>query len=300
MAYHFHELSPYVLIGNPLTLVVIEIFAVPGALLGAALYPLGLDAPVWHYVGLGIDFVLWAARQIAAAPGSTVHLQQFAPWAIIFLSLAVLSTVLWRTAIWRATALPFLILGLLGAMNGEKYDVAIAPGGEAFALRQADGNIALVGKRPNAFAGEQWLRAAGDGRRPGDAVTTERCDPSGCTAVLADGRAVALVLDATAFAEDCSRASVVVTPLFAPAGCAAPLVIDRRWLTEAGATTLALRGDQFDISTARAPGEDRPWSPAPKTRRPAKITRGRFLRTGPERGSEPEPARDDTVTAPWL
>src|SRR5271166_448339 len=46
MAYHFHDLSPYVLIGNPLTLSVIEFFAVPGALVGAALYPLGLDAPV--------------------------------------------------------------------------------------------------------------------------------------------------------------------------------------------------------------------------------------------------------------
>ncbi len=29
MAYDFHELSPYVLIGNPLTLAVIEFFAVP-------------------------------------------------------------------------------------------------------------------------------------------------------------------------------------------------------------------------------------------------------------------------------
>ena len=57
MAYHFHDLSPYVLIGNPLTLTIIEFFAVPGALLGAALYPLGLDAPVWLYVGLGIRFI---------------------------------------------------------------------------------------------------------------------------------------------------------------------------------------------------------------------------------------------------
>ena len=74
MAYHFHDLSPYVLIGNPLTLTVIELFAVPGALVGTALYPLGLDAPVWLYVGAGIRFILWAARIIAAAPGSTLHL----------------------------------------------------------------------------------------------------------------------------------------------------------------------------------------------------------------------------------
>ena len=69
MAYHFHDLSPYVLIGNPLTLTVIEVFAVPGALLGAALYPLGLDGPVWIYVGAGIKFILWVARFIAEAPG---------------------------------------------------------------------------------------------------------------------------------------------------------------------------------------------------------------------------------------
>ena len=82
MAYHFHDLSPYVLIGNPLTLAIIECFAVPGALLGTALYPLGLDAPVWLYVGLGIKFILWVARFIAAAPGSTLHVRAFAPYAL--------------------------------------------------------------------------------------------------------------------------------------------------------------------------------------------------------------------------
>jgi competence protein ComEC len=94
MAYHFHDLSPYVLIGNPLTLPIIECFAVPGALLGTALYPLGLDAPVWLYVGLGIKFILWVARFIAAAPGSTLHVRAFAPYALPFLSLAVMSAIL--------------------------------------------------------------------------------------------------------------------------------------------------------------------------------------------------------------
>ena len=102
MAYHFHDLSPYVLIGNPLTLSIIEFFAVPGALLGAALYPLGLDAPVWHYVGVGIKFILWVARFIAEAPGSTLHLRAFAPYALPFLALAVISATIWRTWTFRA------------------------------------------------------------------------------------------------------------------------------------------------------------------------------------------------------
>ena len=45
--------------------------AVPGALIGAFLYPLGLDGWVWSYLGLGIDFILWAARWIGSLPGAT-------------------------------------------------------------------------------------------------------------------------------------------------------------------------------------------------------------------------------------
>jgi competence protein ComEC len=114
MAYNFNELSPYVLIGNPLTLTVIEIFAVPGALIGTLLYPLGLDAFVWRYIGLGIDGVMWAARMIGSWPGSTVHLPAFAPWAIVFLTLGVLSSVLWRTcfsARWQFRLPPLASLG---------------------------------------------------------------------------------------------------------------------------------------------------------------------------------------------
>ena len=79
MAYDFHEMNPYVLIGNPLTLTIIEVFAVPGALVGTLLYPFGLDAFVWHYVGAGIAIILWAARLVGSLPGSSLHLPAFAP-----------------------------------------------------------------------------------------------------------------------------------------------------------------------------------------------------------------------------
>ena len=164
MAYHFHELSPYVLIGNPLTLAIIEFFAVPGALIGALLYPLGLDAPVWLFVGMGIKLALWVAGFIAAAPGATIHLAAFASWSMVFLSLAVLSAVIWRTTLLRMTAVPLLAIGLAGAASGPRYDVLIAPGGDAVASRGADGAYVVAGARANAFSVEQWLRADGDGR----------------------------------------------------------------------------------------------------------------------------------------
>jgi competence protein ComEC len=266
MAYNFHELSPYVLIGNPLTLAIIEIFAVPGALLGAVLYPLGIDAWVWHYVGLGIDFILWAARIIGAAPGATIHLPAFAPWSLVFLSLAVLSAVIWRTWALRAMAIPLAIIGLCGAAWGPTFDLAIPPTGEAVALRQTDGKLVILGPRVNAFAAEQWLRADADGRPAQAATLAKACDPIGCVGRLPDDRAVALVLERSGFIEDCTRAAIIVTPLFAPQGCAAPLVVDRTKLAETGAITLKFEGEAIHLRSARTAGEDRPWSRAPKAR----------------------------------
>jgi competence protein ComEC len=266
MAYNFHELSPYVLIGNPLTLTIIELFAVPGALLGTLLYPLGLDAFVWHYVGAGIAIIMWAARQIGSWPGSTLHLHAFAPWAIIFLALAVLSAVIWRSWLFRASAIPLAIIGLCGAASGPGFDVAVAATGDAIALRGGDGSLTVLGHRPSLFAAEQWLRADADGRQPRNAIDDSACDKFGCIGILPDGRAVALVLNREAFAEDCRRVAVIVTPYLAPPGCAAGLIIDHDRLVETGALTLTKAGEQWQITPARAPDEDRPWSPAPKRR----------------------------------
>lgn len=289
MANDFHELSPYVLIGNPLTLTVIEIFAVPGAILGSLFFPIGLDGPVWHYVGLGISLIMMMARFIASLPASTIHLQAFAPWSIGFFALAVLSIILWRTPLFRAMALPFAAIGLCGAIAGPAFDLAVAPTGDAIAIRGADGKLAIIGPRPSAFAAEQWLRSDADGRALGPARQMGGCDKLGCIARLPDGRPVALVLNQAAFVEDCSRAEVVVTPLEAPSGCAVPVLIDRDRLKTTGALTLKMlngqnaarlsgnseeeaferlevppSGEEWKITAARAIGEDRPWSRAPK------------------------------------
>jgi competence protein ComEC len=269
MAYHFHDLSPYVLIGNPLTLVIIECFAVPGALLGTALYPLGLDAPVWLYVGLGIKFILWVARFIAAAPGSTLHVRAFAPYALCFLSLAVMSAVLWRSWLFRATAIPLAALGLISALYGPRYDAIVAPSGDLAAVRDADGRLQVVGKRFDAFAAEQWLSADGDDRDPASARDPHAlCDQDGCVAVLPAGRSLSVVTDPAGFEEDCARAAILVRPLNAPADCKTQVfdqqVFDQRRLALTGAVGLVWDGSRFAVATDRSILEDRPWSPAPK------------------------------------
>jgi competence protein ComEC len=274
MAYHFHDLSPYVLIGNPLTLTIIEFFAVPGALLGAALYPLGLDAPVWLYVGFGIKFILWIARFIAEAPGSTLHVRQFQPYALPFLSLAVLSAILWRTWMFRSTALIFFALGLLGALTGPSYDVIVPPSGDQVAVRDAAGRLVIEGKRFNAFAAEQWLSADGDGRDAQSARDpSPSCDRYGCVSGLPDGQSLSIVLGREAFEEDCDRAEIVVSPLTAPAPCEPMELLDERRLGESGAVGLKFDGKRYVEFWDRAPTLDRPWYPAPKRPRADRVVR---------------------------
>jgi competence protein ComEC len=293
MAYHFHDLSPYVLIGNPLTLTVIEFFAVPGALLGTALYPLGLDAWVWLYVGAGIKFILWVARFIAAAPGSTLHVRAFAPFALPFLSLAVMSAILWRSRLFRASAIPLLAIGVLGALDGPRYDAILAPSGDLAAVRDADGKLEIVGKRFNAFAAEQWLAADGDDRDPAAARAPDApCDRVGCVAALPEGQSLSLVLDRSAFEEDCERADVLLSALTAPASCKAQ-VFDERRLGLTGAAGLVWDGARFLVATDRSPLEDRPWSPAPKHALSERVVRpgqGRRQGADPADPSE-EPAQ---------
>lgn len=295
MSYHFHEISPYVLIGNPLTLTMIEFFAVPGALLGTFLYPFGLDAFVWHYLGFGIKLVVWMATAIASWPHATFYVPAFVPWSLLLLSCAVLNFVLWRGWL-RLMGLPFLCLGIYGAFAvGAPFDLVVPPQVEAIGLRAQDGKLIVVGKSPNRFAVEQWLRADGDDRPERAAVALSQralerraargeveqperdeqarvrahdsevqCDKIMCRATFVDGRAIYLVYEVEGFSKYCAEADILITPLFAPHDCAPPVLIDRRVLRDRGAVMMHAKADEDVLIGDRNPDDDRPWWPLPQ------------------------------------
>jgi competence protein ComEC len=152
----------------------------------------------------------------------------------------------------------------------------------------------VIGRGRNVFSTEQWLRADADGRQAGAALAKTGCDKLGCVGTLASGQTIALVFDRAAFAEDCTRADIIVSPLFAPFGCAAGTVIDRDKLKETGALPLSFAKDGVQKRSVRAADEDRPWSPAPKRGwgRSASPAAAKD-KGGQAPGEEPEPAEDN-------
>ena len=267
--FHFHRVTPYGLIGNALTLPLVEFVVMPAALVGVAVHPFGLDAPVWTVMGWGTTGMMAVARYVADLPLSTLHIPAFGAGALACMALGVVWWCVWASPLRWAGALAFA-LGLVFAARAPQPDLVVDPQARAMAVRGADGRLQIVGARANGFGASQWLLADADARAPVEAQGAARCDRLGCVATLPDGRPVALVFELQALAEDCARAAVVVTRWRTGGLCAGPdLVIDGATLDESGAISARMAGRGFALTRDRPRGYDRPWAPARRAPRPA-------------------------------
>jgi len=262
--YHFQTVQPFGVIGNALTLPLVSLVVMPCAVLGTLATPFALDRPVWWVMGQAVAGMLAISEWIAGFGRAVVVVPAFGTGALLLLTAALLLATLPATGLRRLALAPALV-GLALAATPTRHDLYVDRQGAGAALRGTDGRLAVIGK-PSAFVLEQWLKADGDNRRAADLIAAEtgrRCDRLGCTGLLADGRAVALVRDRRAFPEDCARAAIIVSPLTAPRACAAPLILDRARLSARGAAALRLDAAGVRVIHAgrrRAP----PWRPPPR------------------------------------
>jgi competence protein ComEC len=157
------------------------------------------------------------------------------------------------------------VIASLWAVTTPLPDVLVAGDGQTAAIRGGDGRLAVLHSNRDSFAIKEWLAADGDARTVKDATLHDgvQCDAAGCIGRLSDGRLASQALSAEAFAEDCARAAVVVSPREAPGDCAATLIDRRAWRTY-GAVALRWTIDRFELNAARPPGYERPWARAPR------------------------------------
>jgi len=265
-AFHFHRLAPYGALANLLAMPVVSAWVMPMGILGVVAMPFGLDGPLWKFMGDGLDWMIAVASWVASLPGAVGRVQAFGTGPLLLCTLGLVVLCVLRTPLrWSGAGLA--LVACLWAVRTPVPDVLVSTDGQTVAVRGADGRLAVVHSGHDVFSLREWLAADADGRAPNDASlrTGARCDEVGCTAKLADGRYVAYAFNVEAFAEDCERAAVVVSPRQAPGACAGTL-IDRGTWRQSGATTLRWDGAQFVPSVSRQPDEERPWIPAATNR----------------------------------
>jgi competence protein ComEC len=97
IAYHFHRVSPYGLLGNLLAMPIVSVWVMPAAILGVVTMPLGLDGPSWWLMGRGIDWMISVAQWIAGIPGALGRLAAFEPGPLLICTLGLALLCLLRT-----------------------------------------------------------------------------------------------------------------------------------------------------------------------------------------------------------
>jgi competence protein ComEC len=263
-AFHFQRFQPLGLIGNALTIPLIESLAMPIGFIGVFAIPFGLDGPFWKVMGYSVDLMLYVSNLVASTPFATRALPAISVTSVLFLSFGLLWLTLWSTRLRLLGILPALI-GIAIALTGTRPDIVIARDGLSLAARGPDGRLAVMGKGASAFVVAQWLSADGDMRQPTDASVRRGplCNATGCITKLHDGKPLTLTLRERDLAEDCKLAIVLVTPLDAPADCKA-LTVDKTRSALLGSVELFPDASgSYTVKGARRAGYDRPWSPKP-------------------------------------
>ena len=221
-AYHFHRTAPYGVIANLLAMPVVSAEVMPMGILGVVASPFGFDAICWRLMGAGIDWMITVVLWVTALPGAVGRIQAFGTGPLLLGTAAILLLCLLRTPLrWSGAVLA--VAASLWAVTSPRPDVLVSGDGQAAAIRGQDGRLAVLHSNRDSFAIKEWLAADGDARTVKDATLHDgvQCDAAGCIGRLTDGRLVSEALSAEAFAEDCTRTAVVVSPREAPGDCAA-------------------------------------------------------------------------------
>jgi competence protein ComEC len=296
--YHFQTVQPFGVVGNALTLPLVSLAVMPAAVLGILAYPFALDQPVWWAMGLAVRGMLTISTWIAGFGHATFVVPAFGAGALALLAAALVTLTLPASSLrWIGLAPALLGIGL--ATRPMRHDIYVDREGGGAAVRDRSGKLATLG-HPPAFVLEQWLKADGDGRKAGavGAHPEARCDRLGCTVETTDGRKVAFTSDKRALPEDCARADILITQRDAPMDCAAPLILDRRFLRAHGASAIRLEPDGPRLATARRPGESVPWRAStpsdPKPAMPVEAAKPQSRALDPDEADPPnvEPGED--------
>lgn len=262
-AYHFHRLAPYGLLSNLLAMPIVSAWVMPMGLLALAALPFGFDAAFWHLMGSGIDWMIAVALWIASLPGAIGRVQAFGIGPLLLASLGLVVVCLLRSPLrWCGAIL--IGVACVAAWRAPLPDVLVSHDARMVAVRNPEGRLSLMTAGSDDFTLREWLAADADARGVRDDTLSihVRCDDLGCTTPLRSGGVVALAQSAEALADDCDRATVVVTQRLVPPQCKAQ-AIDRNVWQRYGAAMLTRTGEGFEITFARSPSHDRPWAKSP-------------------------------------
>lgn len=269
-AYYFHKGQQLAIVANVIATPICNLIIMPAALGALVLMPLGLEGLALAIMGFGVNLTIACAEWVAALPGATTRIAAIAPHAFLMMVSGGLWFLLWHQRP-RLLGLALLLAGIALAPFTPRPDILVGRDGRLIAVRAGDASLVALAAPQSGFELSRWLDHDGDGRSQKEAVAAPgfRCDAAGCTAKVR-GLIVAHPRHASAIAEDCTRADIVLMTVPQPKGCTAPkAVVDFFAVRARGTHALYVapadqgRPPRIRIETVADSRGDRPWSRLP-------------------------------------
>lgn len=264
-AFHFNQFASYGLIANLLSVPVMGLVIMPGALLALALAPLGLASFGLAISGFGIEWVLEVAARVASLEGAVRPVAQpGSPW-LPSMAFAGLFWCLWQGSGRLLGPLLLAVTLLAGQGGGARPELLVSPEARLVGLMTPEGRV-LSRPRGEGFSAGVWLRGDGDPASQQQAAARAGFEPvpEGRAFAFSGGRGLLLEhadTDPGALLDLCVRYRLIIAPALQapPTPCR---VIDARLLA-GGAVAVRQRGGELRvIDTATAQGR-RLWTRDP-------------------------------------
>jgi competence protein ComEC len=253
--YHFQQTSPLGVLGNLLTLPLVGFVMMPAAVFAVVLMPLGLDGPPLLAMGWSIDRMLDMAGLVATWSTHLRAAPLLTPSALA-IGLAALAWFAFFKDRWRLAgpvlALPLVVLFAVD----HAPDVLISDTTRALAIRGASG-LELADGKSRSFALDVWRETYAD---PIANSAVEACDSVACTGQSPLGFRYAIIVDPSAFADECGRADLIVARIASPTWCTSGTVVDPGRLYTHGVLWLRWDASRRTFEVRPSIGAlDRPW-----------------------------------------
>jgi len=262
-ASHFNMIAHYGLIANLVSVPLMGLVVMPGAVLAACLAPLGLHGIGLAVMAPAIQWILAVAHWTAAQDGAVGRVMSPGPFVMPLFALGMLWLVLWRGRARFVGLAPTLLAFVLWG-GDERPALLVAPGGGLIGVMTEEGR-ALNKGQGDGFAALSWLENDGDTPDQERAAARGGLGDRAGILTFTIGETPVVYLSGRGAADQvgngCAKAGFVILAAEAtgpaPSGCT---LWDRKALEQSGGLAVYRKTPDLHIVTARAAAGQRPWN----------------------------------------
>ena len=159
-AAHFNQMAHYGLLANFLSVPLMGMVIIPGAVLAAVLSLIGLETLGFLAMRLGIEWILGVADFVASLDGAVRYISAPGPEALPLIALGMLWLLLWR-GLGKLAGVAVVFLAIWLWMSEDRPTVLIAESGDLIGVLGPAGRV-MSKPRGQGFVALSWLENDGD------------------------------------------------------------------------------------------------------------------------------------------